>query len=90
MINYNYKKIKLKDLGTIFRGRSFSSKDLKKKGELLYLTGNKLYSDDFESNFQNAVVLSKNNYDIKMALRLFYLRNIPNFSKKTQELIISQ
>ena len=58
--------------------------------KLLYLTSNQLYSGDFERNFQNAVILSKNNSDIRLALRLFYLRNIPNFSKKTQELIISQ
>ena len=56
--------------------------------KLLYLTANKQYSGDFERNFQNAVVLSRNNSDIKLALRLFYLRNIPRFSKETQELVI--
>ena len=57
---------------------------------LLYFTANKQYSGDFERNFQNAVVLSKNNQDIKLALRLFYLRNIPRFNKETQDLIISK
>ena len=56
----------------------------------LYLTSNKQYPEDFERNFQNAVILSKNNSDIKMALRLFYLRNIPRISKETQELVISK
>ena len=56
--------------------------------KLLYLTTNKQYSGDFERNFQNAVVLSGNNSDISLALRLFYLRNIPRFSKETQELVI--
>ena len=56
--------------------------------KLLYLTVNNQFSGDFERNFQNAVVLSKNNSDIELALRLFYLRNIPRFSKETQELII--
>jgi len=56
--------------------------------KLLYLTANNQFSGDFERNFQNAVVLSKNNSDIELALRLFYLRNIPRFSKETQELII--
>ena len=56
--------------------------------KLLYLTSINQYSSDFERNFQNAVVLSKNNSDIELALRLFYLRNIPRFSKETQELII--
>ena len=58
--------------------------------KLLYLTSNRLYSGDFERNFQNAVILSRNNSDIKMALRLFYLRNIPKFNKETQELVISK
>ena len=58
--------------------------------KLLYLTSNRLYSDDFERNFQNAVVLSKNNTDIHLALKLFYLRNIPRFSEETQKLIISK
>ena len=56
--------------------------------KLLYLTTNKQYSGDFERNFQNAVVLSRNNSDISLALRLFYLRNIPRFSKETQELVV--
>jgi len=56
--------------------------------KLLYLTVNKQYSGDFERNFQNAVVLSGNNSDINLALRLFYLRNIPRFGKETQELVI--
>ena len=56
--------------------------------KLLYLTSNNQFSGDLERNFQNAVVLSKNNSDIELALRLFYLRNIPRFSKETQELII--
>ena len=56
--------------------------------KLLYLIVNKQYSGDFERNFQNAIVLSGNNSDIKLALRLFYLRNIPRFSKETQELVI--
>ena len=56
--------------------------------KLLYLTANNQFFGDFERNFQNAVVLSKNNSDIELALRLFYLRNIPKFSKETQELVI--
>ena len=56
--------------------------------KLLYLTSNNQFSCDFERNFQNAVVLSKNNSDIELALRLFYLRNIPRFSRESQELVI--
>ena len=58
--------------------------------KLLYLTANNQFFGDFERNFQNAVVLSENNSYIKLALRLFYLRNIPRFSKETQELVISK
>ena len=58
--------------------------------KLLYLTVSNQYSGDFERNFQNAIVLSENNSDINLALRLFYLRNIPRFSKETQRLIISE
>ena len=56
--------------------------------KLLYLITHKLYSGDFERNFQNAVILSKNNSDIHLALKLFYLRNIPRFSRESQELVI--
>ena len=56
--------------------------------KLLYLTTNQLYSSDFERNFQNAIILSKKNSDIELALILFYLINIPRFSKETQELVI--
>ena len=55
--------------------------------KLLYLIVNKQYSGDFERNFQNAIVLSRNNSDIKLALRLFYLRNIPRFNKETQDIV---
>ena len=58
--------------------------------KLLYLNTNKPYSDDFERNFQNAVILSNNNSDIRKALKIFYLRNIPRFSKETQALVISK
>jgi len=58
--------------------------------KLLYLTANNQFSGDFERNFQNAIILSKKNSDIELALRLFYLRNIPRFSKETQELVMSE
>ena len=58
--------------------------------KLLYLTSNKLFLGDFERNFQNAVILSKNNSDIHLTLKLFYLRNIPRFSQETQDLVISK
>jgi len=56
--------------------------------KLLYLISNRLYSGDFERNFQNTAILSKNNSDIHLALKVFYLRNIPRFSRESQELVI--
>ena len=58
--------------------------------KLLYLTSRNLYSGDFERNFQNALILSKNNSDIQLGLRLFYLRNIPRFGKETKKIILSK
>ena len=45
--------------------------------KLLYLTSNNQYSGDFEKNFQNAVVLSGNNSDIKLALKLILFKKHP-------------
>ena len=56
--------------------------------KLLYLTSNKQYATDFERGFQNAVSLSRNNTDIKKALRLFYLSNILKFSEETKKIVI--
>ena len=57
--------------------------------KLLYQISNRIYSTDFEKNFQNSVILSKNNSDKKKALRLFYLRNIPRFSEETRDIVMS-
>ena len=55
----------------------------------LYLISEKEYFDDFEKSFQNSVILSKNNLVQKKSLRLFYLRNIPRFSKETRDIVLS-
>ena len=57
---------------------------------LLYLTSNEQYSGNFERNFQNAVILSRNNSDINRALRLYYLRNITRFSKETKKIVMKK
>ena len=54
-----------------------------------YLISEKEYFDDFEKSFQNSVILSKNNLVQKKSLRLFYLRNIPRFSKETRDIVLS-
>ncbi len=58
--------------------------------KMLYSIVNKEYSVDFEKSFQNAVILSKNNDEMKTALRIFYLRNIPKFSEETKMIILSK
>ena len=58
--------------------------------KLLYFTANERYPKDFERNFQNAVVLSRNNSDFKLALKLYYLRNILSFGEETKKIVISE
>jgi len=55
----------------------------------LFLISNIKYFDHFEKSFQNSVILSKNNLRQKKSLRLFYLRNIPRFSKETRDIVMS-
>ena len=58
--------------------------------KLLYFTANERYTKDFERTFQNAVILSRNNSDFKLALKLYYLRNILSFSEETKKIVISE
>ena len=55
----------------------------------LYLISEKEFFDDFEKSFQNSVILSRKNLKQKKSLRLFYLRNIPRFSKETRDIVLS-
>ena len=55
----------------------------------LYFISNKKFSGDFEKNFQNSVILSKNNLNLKKSLKLFYLRNIPRFNEETKDIVMS-
>ena len=43
---------------------------------------------EFERNFVNLVILSKNKIKKKDSLRLYYLRNIPRFSSEVGDLFI--
>jgi hypothetical protein len=45
--------------------------------------------NDFETDFINLAVLTKNNLKKKKSLKLFYLRNIPRFSNDVADIIIS-
>jgi len=57
--------------------------------KLLYQISHNIDLNDFEKNFQNSVILSKNNLNLKKSLKLFYLRNIPRFSKETRDIVMS-
>ena len=55
----------------------------------LYQITNKNLGDDFEKNFINYAILSKNNKLKQKILKLFYLRNIPRFSNEVRDIILS-
>ena len=57
--------------------------------KILHQINNKNTKADFERNFINLAILSKNNTEKKKNLRLFYLRNIPRFSKNVGTIILN-
>ena len=57
--------------------------------KLLYKVSKNYNFKNFEKDFQNAVILSKNNLTLKKTLKLFYLRNILLFNNETKNLILS-
>ena len=57
--------------------------------KILHQIGNNSLKTDFERNFINLVILSKNNVKKKKTLKLFYLRNVPRFSKEVGNIIVS-
>ena len=57
--------------------------------KMLYQISSQDIKKDFETNFINLAILSKNNIKKKKSLRLFYLRNIPRFSKDVGTIILN-
>ena len=57
--------------------------------KILHQINNKNFDADFEKNFINLALLSKHNNDRKKLLRIFYLRNIPRFSKEVGDIILA-
>ncbi len=43
----------------------------------------------FERNFINLYILTKNNYRKNKSLKLFYLRNVPRFSNEVRDLVVN-
>tara|TARA_B110000438_G_C15611894_1_gene562573 strand:- start:91 stop:555 length:465 start_codon:yes stop_codon:yes gene_type:complete len=57
--------------------------------KILHQIKNESVKNDFERNFINLAVLSKNNLKKKKSLKLYYLRNVPRFSKEVGDIINS-
>jgi hypothetical protein len=56
--------------------------------KILYQSANQSTKIDFEKNFINLVLLSKNNEKKKKAFKIYYLRNIPRFSKEVGDIVL--
>ena len=57
--------------------------------KMLYQISTQNIKKDFERSIVNLAILSKNNVKKKKSLRLFYLRNIPRFSKDVGSIILN-
>ena len=57
--------------------------------KMLHQIGNPSTKKEFEKNFINLAILSKNNLKKKKALKIYYLRNVPRFSKEVGDIITS-
>ncbi len=57
--------------------------------KLLYQINNSSSRDEFERNFINLIILSKNNPRRFKSLKLYYLRNVPRFSNEVREIVMS-
>ena len=54
----------------------------------LYQITNKDLRSDFENDFINYAILSKNNVFKQKSIKLFYLRNITRFNKEVGKIIL--
>ena len=57
--------------------------------KILHQINNESIQAEFERNFINLAILSKNKIKKNESLRLYYLRNIPRFSSELGELFIN-
>ena len=60
------------------------------EAKMLHQINNPSSKKEFEKNFINLVILSKNNIKKKKSLRLYYLRNVPRFSEEIGDIIKSK
>ncbi len=57
--------------------------------KMLYHINNGVEKNEFERSFINLIILSKKNKRKFKSLKLYYLRNIPRFSKEVGDIVIS-
>ena len=57
--------------------------------KVLHQINNDVDKIEFEKNFLNLFILSKNNKKKNKSLKLYYLRNIPRFSDSVGKIIIN-
>ena len=57
---------------------------------MLHQINNQSSKREFEKNFINLAILSKNNENKKKLIRLYYLRNVPRFSREVADIITSK
>tara|TARA_B100000795_G_scaffold221696_1_gene176414 strand:- start:2109 stop:2573 length:465 start_codon:yes stop_codon:yes gene_type:complete len=57
--------------------------------KMLHQINDQNINKDFERSFINLTILSKNNENKKKILRVYYLRNIPRFSKEVRDTVLS-
>ena len=58
--------------------------------KVLHQINNEVSRIEFEKNFINLFVLSKNNKKKNKSLKLYYLRNIPRFSDEVGRIVLSK
>ena len=58
--------------------------------KMLHQLNNDSSRVEFEKNFINLFILSKNNKKKNKSLKLYYLRNIPRFSKEVRSIVMSK
>ena len=57
--------------------------------KLIFQINNSSDRRQFERNFINLYILTKNNYRKNKSLKLFYLRNVPRFSNEVRDLVVN-
>jgi len=58
------------------------------EAKVLHQINNNVDKIEFEKNFLNLFILSKNNKKKNKSLKLYYLRNIPRFSDEVGKIVL--